>query len=339
MRKVAVVLIALIATASFGQMTEEEHLEHLRAMMHAMSQHGPVIPQPENLQPTGAVAINITAKSFQFTPSTFTVNQGDVVTLTVTVPSNDPSSIGHGVLMDTYIDPGLNCGRGKTVSKVFTATTPGTFAFVCTQPTCGAGHTSMIGMMIVNAAPQGPAINSIAPASGTTSGGTAVTITGSGFQPGATVAFGGVAAKDVHVVNSSTITATTPVGPASEELQVDVIVTNPDDTSATLHPGFSYTQPSLSVTGISPSVNFIAGGGTVTIVGEGFSNAVASSVSFGGVAATNVTIDSPISMHVTLPAHTAGTVDVVVTVGSSTVTKSASFTYQAIPSRHHASSH
>ncbi|HJT15968.1 MAG TPA: IPT/TIG domain-containing protein, partial [Thermoanaerobaculia bacterium] len=257
---------------------------------------------------------------------------------TCTVPSNDASSIGHGILMDTYVENGINCGRGKTASITFTATTAGTFPFVCTQPSCGVGHTSMIGQLIVNAAPAGPTITSISPNSGPTTGGTSVVISGSGFQSGATVTFGGVAAT-VTTVSSTSITAVTPLGPATEEGVVDVVVTNPDGQSATLHPGFNYTVPPLQVSAVDPQSGLTGGGTVVTITGQGFTTAVNSSVTFGGVAATDVTIDSPVSMHVTAPAHAAGTVDVVVTVGSSTVTKSAAFTYGNPPPRHRSARH
>ena len=55
-----------------------------------------------------------------------------------------------------------------------------------------------------------PFVNSVTPNSGAIAGGTAVTITGIDFATGATVTFGGVAATNVVVVNSTTITATTP---------------------------------------------------------------------------------------------------------------------------------
>ncbi len=50
----------------------------------------------------------------------------------------------------------------------------------------------------------------IAPASGDASGGTAVTVTGTGFLPGASMTIGGILAENVVVVGSTEITATTP---------------------------------------------------------------------------------------------------------------------------------
>ena len=61
---------------------------------------------------------------------------------------------------------------------------------------------------------QVPTVSSVTPNSGSTAGGTAVTITGTNFAAGATATFGGTAATNVVVVNSTTITATTPAGSA-----------------------------------------------------------------------------------------------------------------------------
>ena len=67
-----------------------------------------------------------------------------------------------------------------------------------------------------------PTVSSVSPNSGSTLGGTAVTITGTNFAAGATATFGGTAATNVVVVNSTTITATTPAGSAGA---VTVMVT------------------------------------------------------------------------------------------------------------------
>jgi len=53
-------------------------------------------------------------------------------------------------------------------------------------------------------------ITAVSPTSGPTGGGTVVTLTGTGFDAGATVSVGGIAASGVTVVNATTITVTTP---------------------------------------------------------------------------------------------------------------------------------
>jgi plastocyanin len=232
MRKSAVAVVALFFSLSAFA---DDHLDHLRMMMAAMSSHGPMIPQPSVIA-DAVQTINITASQFTFSPPTFTVNQGDVVTITVNVPNNDGSAIGHGILMDTYIDPGVNVGRGKSVSKTFTATTAGTFAFVCTQSGCGMGHTDMFGTMIVNAVSL--SVTDVSPTAGVIAGGTQITITGKGFESGATVTVGSVAATNVTVVNSTTITATTPPRAAGS---VDVVVTVGSNTAT--NSSFLYFDP------------------------------------------------------------------------------------------------
>lgn len=89
----------------------------------------------------------------------------------------------------------------------------------------------------------GPTLNAVTPTSGTTAGGTPVTLTGSGFQAGATVTLGGSAATSVVVVNSSTITA---VAPAHATGAVTAVVTNPNSTSASRANAFFYSPPPVA---------------------------------------------------------------------------------------------
>ena len=55
-----------------------------------------------------------------------------------------------------------------------------------------------------------PTVSGITPAAGSPASGTVVTITGSGFVPGAIVRFSGVVATGVEFMNSTTITAAAP---------------------------------------------------------------------------------------------------------------------------------
>ena len=91
-----------------------------------------------------------------------------------------------------------------------------------------------------------PTVTSVSPNTGSTLGGTSVTITGTGFFAPATVTFGGNAAGGVVVVSSTTITALTPPGAAGP---VDVVVTTTCGPG-TLPGGFTYSAtapvPALS---------------------------------------------------------------------------------------------
>ncbi|MFI5092241.1 MAG: IPT/TIG domain-containing protein, partial [Candidatus Acidiferrales bacterium] len=130
-----------------------------------------------------------------------------------------------------------------------------------------------------------PAVTSVAPSDGPPAGGTAVTITGTNFAPGATVTFGSNAATNVAVVNGTTITATTPAGSVGA---VTVTVTV-NGQSGSLASGFTYDVPA-TVSSVSPNTGSTAGGTAVTITGTNF--AAGATVTFGSNAATNVVVVS-----------------------------------------------
>ncbi len=83
----------------------------------------------------------------------------------------------------------------------------------------------------------GPALTAISPTSGPITGGTAVTLTGTGFLSGATVLFGTTAASSVTVLGATSLTAVTPAQAAGT---VAVTVNNPDAKSATLPSAFQF---------------------------------------------------------------------------------------------------
>lgn len=77
--------------------------------------------------------------------------------------------------------------------------------------------------------PAPPAVKKMSPKAGPAAGGTLVTITGSGFEKGATVQFGSLAAKEVTYVSPTSLTA---VSPAEALGKVAVTVTTANGTSA-----------------------------------------------------------------------------------------------------------
>jgi phospholipase C len=152
-----------------------------------------------------------------------------------------------------------------------------------------------------------PTLASISPSAGALNGGTLVTLSGLNFLSGATVVFGTTAASNVTVVSSTTITATTPANPQGA---VNVVVTNPDGQHGGLILGYTY-NPAPTITSVAPSSGTTAGGTSTTIGGTNFLNGA--TVSFGGVAATSVTVVKATQIAATTPGHTAGAVNVVVT--------------------------
>jgi hypothetical protein len=237
-------------------------------------------------------------------PNSGTINGGTAVTIT-----------GTGFLAGATVSVGGTPGTGVTVvnSTSITATTPahaaGAVNVIVTNSDTQSG-TLTRGFTYTTVSNPPPTLTGISPASGTAAGGTAVTITGTGFQAGATVSLGGTPATGVTVVSSATIAATTPAHAAGA---ANVIVTNSDTQSGTLTQGFTYTEvsnPPPTLTGISPASGTAAGGTAVTVTGTGFQAGV--TVSLGGTPATGVTVVSSTSITATTPAHAAGAVDVVV---------------------------
>jgi hypothetical protein len=171
-----------------------------------------------------------------------------------------------------------------------------------------------------------PTVSSITPTSGSTLGGTAVTINGTNLSGATAFSFGSVAATDVEVVDASQVTC---VSPAQGAGPVDVTVTTSGGTSATsANDQFTYVVPAPpTITSITPSSGPAAGGTSVTIAGTNLSGA---SVTFGGTAATGVTATAT-QITCTTPAHAAGAVDVVVTTIGGSATSTGGYTYIAPP--------
>ncbi len=102
-----------------------------------------------------------------------------------------------------------------------------------------------------------PGITSIAPTGGSEPGGTVITISGSGFTPGAAVTFGATTASPVTYLNDATLVATSPAGTGA----VDVAVTTVDGTSASgSHDRFTYSSAASPPSGPPPAPASPGGG-------------------------------------------------------------------------------
>lgn len=86
----------------------------------------------------------------------------------------------------------------------------------------------------------GPTLTEVEPASGPIEGQQAVVLTGTGFEPGAVVRFGGAVAASVEVKDDTTIEAVTPEADAAGVVTVEV--TNPGGAKSTLPDGYTYAE-------------------------------------------------------------------------------------------------
>lgn len=90
-----------------------------------------------------------------------------------------------------------------------------------------------------------PVVSSVLPASGPAAGGTSVTVSGTGFDSGASVLFGGSVSTVTGRAGSTGITVSTPAHAAGV---VDVVVRNSDDQASTLTSAFTYEAPVVEPT-------------------------------------------------------------------------------------------
>ncbi len=180
-----------------------------------------------------------------------------------------------------------------------------------------------------------PTVSSLSPPNGSTAGSTSVTITGTNLTGATEVQFGGVDATNLTNNTGTSITVTAPAGINT----VDVQVFTPSGNSAPTN-GSQYTYDASTITAISPISGTSQGGTSVTITGTGFTGATA--VDFGGIAATNVKVNSAgTQITATAPAYpeqgsgvdSVSTVNVTVTTssGTSAYTTSDQFTYEPAP--------
>ncbi|HEX2059335.1 MAG TPA: IPT/TIG domain-containing protein, partial [Thermoanaerobaculia bacterium] len=241
---------------------------------------------------------NITARRFVFeiTPSPFVVQQGDHVTLHFTAADNGLGD-GHGFFMQRYAENQLTLLPGEPVTFEFVANTAGTFQYACTI-FCGNNHHQMFGTFTVEGAQTpAPTIASFSPSSGPVAGGNEVEILGTNFAAGAVVDFGDVRSPSVTVSSATRIVA---IAPAQAAGSVAITVTNADNQSVTSTALYTYeAAPPPHIVSVTPSRGSNAGGTRLTITGSGF--AAGATVHIGGLAAVNVVVDSPTTLHATTP--------------------------------------
>lgn len=165
---------------------------------------------------------------------------------------------GSAAIAFTQVSPGTR--QGVTNYKYsldgvnYTALSPVDASSPVTIPSLTPGVTYTIYLKAVNSVGDSvasssvnvvpvsgpPTVTSISPTSGTTAGGTSVTITGTNFISGATVTIGGSSCTSVVVVSSTSITCTTPSGTAGGQ---NVVVATGVSPNATLTGGFTYVAP------------------------------------------------------------------------------------------------
>jgi hypothetical protein len=226
------------------------------------------------------------------------------------------SGAGSGFTSRIITSPDSDLAEDKVV------TTTGSNSATATLGASGPWVMQMVTFSGVST--PAPTVSNVSPNNGPAAGGTSVTITGTNFASGATVTFGGAAATNVSVTNSTTMTAKTPAGSGGA---VTVTVTF-NGRSGSLANGFTYTAVP-AVSSVSPNGGPTGGGTAVTITGANF--AAGASVTFGNTAATNVNVTNSTTITAITPAGSAGAVTVTVAVNGQSGSLANGFTYTTAP--------
>ena len=186
-----------------------------------------------------------------------------------------------------------------------------------------AAHTgAALGVFGIAVPP--PTVTSVSPKSGPSAGGTAVTIEGTGFLPGAKVKIGSEATS-VEVISETQLTART----AATKAGTDEVVVSDEYGTSTGGPSYTYEPPPAPVvTSINPPAGPAEGGTLVTIEGTGFTPDV--KVTIGGQA-TEVEVVSETKLIARTPATATGIYEVVVSNEGGSSAGGPKFTYVTSP--------
>ncbi|MER5917383.1 IPT/TIG domain-containing protein [Streptomyces sp. NPDC001982] len=168
-----------------------------------------------------------------------------------------------------------------------------------------------------------PVLSSISPSQGPSSGGTTVTLIGTGFTGVTAVRFGSLAATSFTPAGSTQIIAVAPPGAST----VTVTVTTGEGTTTTQPVTYTYVG-APTVTALTPVQGLVSGGTVVTVTGTNLSGATA--VRFDTTAAASFTVNSATQITAVTPVRSAGAAPVtVITPGG--VSNPGSYLYLAAP--------
>jgi subtilase family serine protease len=150
-------------------------------------------------------------------------------------------------LTTTFLSPAPETGPATAGRDLPAISSGGNAVAFSTNPArCLAdGSACYSDVFVAGPYDRAPRVTAVSPAAGPTLGGTAVTITGSDFRAGASVAFGAAAAASVTVLTGTTLTAVTPAHTAGT---VGVSVTNRDGLSGSKAAGFVYEKTAATLT-------------------------------------------------------------------------------------------
>ncbi|MGN6619848.1 MAG: beta strand repeat-containing protein, partial [Sphingomonas sp.] len=205
---------------------------------------------------------------------------GTVANPTLTLaPASSQGSVGTpfsvtyapGGGVTPYHDPALEAGAtlppgltlsGFTLSGTPTATGTYSFRIVYYDSSTGPGTYFQFVPVTVTIVAAPPSIGSLTPVVGPVTGGTSVTIAGTGFTGATAVTFGGTPAASFSVGSDTSISATAPAHAAGA---VDVTVTTATSGTVTKSNAFTYLPPAPVANAVSVTVAYGSTNNPITL--------------------------------------------------------------------------
>lgn len=188
-----------------------------------------------------------------------------------------------------------------------------------------AGGDFEVASGVIDVIPEAPTIVGLDTDTGSIVGGETVVVTGTNFQPGSYVLFGGVEAASVSYVNGTTLNVTTP---STTPGLVDLSVHGPDGQQGRLDDAFTFTGSPV-FTAMIPTAGQDTGGTRLYLTGNNFS--AQTQVLLDGELATTTFMSAQV-LQVLTPAHATGSVDMILrNVGSPDNLQADAFTYVDSP--------
>lgn len=201
------------------------------------------------------------------------------------------STISANVFATSPLTSITFAGNAPTSVGVAAFASSSTSTFTRWQGSTGWGSTYAADGQSFNVAIAAPTVTSVSPVSGSILGNQPITITGTGFAPGASVNIG-MPATNVSVVNSRTITARTPaaagagaVGITVSNVVVDAPLGTGEPLSGSLNSAYTYLGPGPLTfsSGVFPTVTLGSRSNlTVTVTNTGGDSLTPSAITVAG---------------------------------------------------------
>ncbi|MFM2007744.1 MAG: hypothetical protein RLZZ09_3399, partial [Pseudomonadota bacterium] len=228
------------------------------------------------------------------------------------------------------------CDQSRYINGATPITTPGngsyagtrTFTFTSTPSSVNiqflVSGWSNSGTRFYFNKPPYPSVTSVEPSSGTTAGGTLITLTGTNFTDATAVTVAGVSCSGLTVVDAETARCTTPARSAGS---ASVKITTPGGTSWS-NGYFTYVAPvppPPQVASVTPGYGTTDGGTSITISGANFTGATG--ISIGGLPCASLSVTNATTATCITPPGSAGNSSVDVTTANGTNAANTLFTY------------